>query len=219
MNGEHVLRSRRDDLQPLLPRQPHLDLVAGRVRRDALVVEDHREREQALPDRLARLAVCGEASNEIGDVGRCERVDAPVSEHRQEHAHGASMLQPSVLGDVDATLLPALGSLTEGPGCRRFVGQSELRDALRGELAGDPAGANRRLALRRERAAVANPRLPPAQPVLDPVALRAAPRLASPDPDAGHERSGCLRRRADSVVPVRELLDELEVLLDADHRS
>lgn len=177
----------RDDLRLFLPRQPHPHLVACRVRRHPLMVEDHRQREQALANSLARLPSCGERRDEVDDLCRRYRVDAPIAKQRQEHPHGAAMLQPGVLGDVDPALLPAARGLAQRR-CPNRIGGVERRDALRGELGGNPSSTNSRLTFGLERPAVADPRLAPAEPVLHPVALAAVLRRPRPDPDASHER-------------------------------
>jgi hypothetical protein len=115
------------------------------------VVEDHPESEQALADSLSRLALRSKRADEVGDVRGSDRVDTPVAEQREEHPNGASVLEPRVLGDIDAAFLPATRCLAQRWRGDRLGGKAELRDALCGQLACDPAGANRRLALRGER--------------------------------------------------------------------
>jgi hypothetical protein len=48
--------------------QLHVDLVAGTVRHDAGVVENHRMRHQRLTDRLAGFPLRRERPNEVRDV-------------------------------------------------------------------------------------------------------------------------------------------------------
>jgi hypothetical protein len=70
------------------------------------VVEDHRQREQALSNRFPGFALRDELCDEVRHVGRRDRVDAPVAEQWDEHPHGTPMLEPRAVGDVDAALLP-----------------------------------------------------------------------------------------------------------------
>jgi hypothetical protein len=80
--GKHVLRRRWLDLRLRLARQPNRDLVTRRIRRDACVIERHRERHQALADSLT-LARLGELRHERRDVRGGKRVDAAIAEQLQ----------------------------------------------------------------------------------------------------------------------------------------
>ena len=71
MNGENVLGTRRRELALLLARQ--LDArIAGRIRLNPVVVEDHRQHGDSFPDRLLAQAGAGEVGDELGDVVRLE---------------------------------------------------------------------------------------------------------------------------------------------------
>jgi hypothetical protein len=67
----------------------------------------------------------------------------PVAEHGEEHPDGASVLEPRVLGDVDAALLPAARGFAQRRRCGRLGRDTEVGDSLRSEFASDPAGADR----------------------------------------------------------------------------
>src|SRR5206468_4143837 len=146
--------------------------------------------------------------DEVRNVRGRDRVDAPITEQRQEHPHGAAMLQSRVLGNVDAALLPSLRRLAQRRGGGGLARSAEHRYALTRKLAGDPASADGRFALRGERAAVADPCLSSTESILDAIALAAVLRRTSPDPDASHPRSRCPCHWADAVVAIREVLDE-----------
>ena len=139
----------------VLPRQLHLHPIAGRVRRHLGEVEDHRERGDALPDRLARLPRPPRAGRSSAtSAGRSVSIDRSPS-------NGST--RPSVVRcctsvlslDVDSRRLPASSDDTEQRRRGRLLERRDVRDAHAGELAGHPVAADPGLAHRAERAGVA----------------------------------------------------------------
>jgi hypothetical protein len=82
VHGQHVLARRRGELGALFARQAHVHAVAGRVWRNAGMVEHLCERRDALTNRLARVPLRVQGADDPGDVGGHELVHAPAPEKR-----------------------------------------------------------------------------------------------------------------------------------------
>jgi hypothetical protein len=156
-----------------LAREADLDTVARRVRGDARVVQDHRERGHALPDRLASHLLADEVGDEVGHVGGRDGVDRSVAEERQDPADRGAVLDDRVRPCVEAALLPSLRRVAKKPCGAGFCERSEIRYAPRGEFTENPRLPLRRLSLAFERAAVLLFRLAASEPVTDAVAAAA----------------------------------------------
>jgi hypothetical protein len=76
-DGGDVIGSRRVDLLRLLSRHPVDDAIAGRIRTDARMVEDHRDRLDCLLDRSGLLVLRDEVGHKLRDVARGDLIDAP----------------------------------------------------------------------------------------------------------------------------------------------
>ncbi len=87
---------------PFFAREPNVDAVAGRVVLDAGEVEDLGEDGEALADRLALAARVVEGSDELGDVGRSDLVDAARAEEREDAGELDAVADRCPVGDVDA---------------------------------------------------------------------------------------------------------------------
>ena len=140
MDGEDVLGGGRDDLRLSCRGSRTLTLSRAGFGATPSWSRIIAEREEPLPDGLARLALRGQRADQVGDVCGCDRVDAPLAEQRQEHPHGAAVLEPRVLGDVDAALLPP----------RRGLAQRRRGDRL-GSRSRDPGRAAPRVRRRSSR--------------------------------------------------------------------
>jgi len=97
-----VFGGRRAELLGLFARQLDDGAVAGRVRGDTGVVEDHRERGHRLSDRLSGLAALGQVGDEGGDVLRGDLGDGTAAEHGQSPLERGAMHDAGGLGDVEA---------------------------------------------------------------------------------------------------------------------
>jgi hypothetical protein len=83
VNCADVISDRRDDLRLPLERQLDRGPVPRRIRCDPSVVEDHPEHQEHLPDGLAPAGLA-QARDELRDVCRANRVDAPATDQRDD---------------------------------------------------------------------------------------------------------------------------------------
>jgi hypothetical protein len=77
-----VLAGGRRDVAALLARELHDQLVAGRVRLDRRMVEDHREHGDCLPDRLLAQSVGVQVGDELRNGSRVNCIEGSVMSSR-----------------------------------------------------------------------------------------------------------------------------------------
>jgi hypothetical protein len=97
------------------------------------VVEHHHQGGGGLADRLPRLPVRVQPSDEVGDLLRLDLVDVAVAEKWQRPVEGGAVVNRGRLGDVDARLLPPLGRLRERRLRRRLMQLCQVGYAKGGE--------------------------------------------------------------------------------------
>ncbi len=212
MNREHVLRCRRIDLRSQLVRQLHR-LVADRVRDDSREVEHHREGHERLADRLARKLGIRQLAGELGDVGRCDLIDATCAEAGEDPAEVDPVRRGGSLRDVDPRAPPALGDR----GQRR---RSRLRDRRRRRSGIRIAASSPPSQFRRATASRIVRNEPPCLGVDSRPPNRKKTRYVMPPSRRGRRVIQALgMSRADAVVAIGVLLDQGEVLLGANHRA
>jgi hypothetical protein len=183
----HVLGARRAQLAPLFAWKLHRQPIPRGVRRDAAVVEQHRQHGDGLADRLLLEPGRVELGDEIGDGLRIQPVYGLIPKLGKNAAERHPVGLERAGGDVDTRRLPALGEL---PNCRgALTGETQVRSSQRRELAGDPVPADRRLTLCPEAAPVAGRALTAANAVLTAVPLLAGARNAGCDPATRHRLS------------------------------
>ena len=122
-------------------------------------VEHHRERGDALPNRLARFASIVQSSDERRDVCGDDGVDTTIAKHRQHATECRPVLHGGAVSHVDTRLLPASRNFTQGWRDRRLFEGADVRHTHRRKFPGNPVAPRPSLAHRPERAAVAGPTL------------------------------------------------------------
>ena len=140
MYRKNVFSRGRRDLSAVFAWQLHRS-VSDWVRFDTGEIERLRERRQRLANRLARKSLFRELADEAGDVDRAELGRGPVTDAGEDarEVHVVGGRGPS--GDVDARRTPSLAERADRLDARRPRQQLEIRDAHRGELAGNPIAA------------------------------------------------------------------------------
>ena len=192
---------RRVWLLVLLPRKPNM-LVASRVRRDARMVEDHRQRLERLANRAASVSLGRKCRDELHDIGGGDPVHVPAAEQTADPRDFQPVADFRVLGQVEPGRSPAPRRLCDRRRADRPAGdQAEIRNPQRSQLAIDVALPSKRLRLCPERAPVSDGGLASAKPVLDAVALAAILRRPRPDPDASHAFGPPYRRLTTLALP------------------
>jgi hypothetical protein len=159
---EHGLErvvGRRRELDELAPRQPDRDAIAGRIRGDAGVVENHRQHAERLADRLTREPCLVQLADEASDAPRVQAAELERAERGEGATDRDRVGGIRAGGDIEPRGAPRIRGCANGRRGRSAIGGAEaleLGHAHRRELAGDPVAPSSRLPLRAEGAAVAN---------------------------------------------------------------
>lgn len=123
MDSENVPCARRREFALLLTGE--LDaLIARGVRLDSVMVEDHREDGDGLPDRLLPESRVREFSDESRDVLRGEIGDGDLSEAGEESSESDAVGLRGPLGDVHTRRLPGFRELAERRSALRLTKDS-----------------------------------------------------------------------------------------------